>query len=453
MTVRPRVRLCAIARNEAASLGGWVAHHLAAGFDGIEIALNGCDDDSEEILRRIGARHPEVVHTVADDLLARCLAAGENFQHRAYRVLARRAARQAFSHVAFLDLDEYWMAREPAGRIGDFLPADPDVNVVSFPWLVDLPDNEAEPFRPAITLRGALQADPHVKSVVRLDDRVTQWRTHTARTSAGERLLVDRPFPLIDQKAQQWGSVVPPDHFTAHADTAPAAFVLHAMHRSPVEYVASLANGLRQTGVEREWKDNRRGFLPASGVPVLDAGLDPAAEAAYGEAVERFVADCGLTDLIVAARAAVRARGARVLAAAVASPDVMRQLRRPLRGIASPELDAAYPDWGAQLRGQIDGLDDRDGERVVWGWVFVLGGTAPVELAHRSPDGGVRPLAEVAWGERADVTDAISAAPPRCGFVATLGTGPGEGETLLARAVGAYFWEELPLTPGARLPA
>ena len=44
--------------------------------------------------------------------------------------------------------------------------------------------------------------------------------------------------------------------------------MLHALHRSQVEYVASLAKGMRQTGADLPFKTNRHGYVAAAG-PVL----------------------------------------------------------------------------------------------------------------------------------------------------------------------------------------
>src|SRR4051794_21193234 len=101
-----RVKLCAIAKNEGPYLADWVFHHLHFGFDAVEVWVNGTNDGSRRILDAISAAHPEVTSRNADRLLADCLATGRAFQRQAYARLARKARRQGFSHVAFLDLDE-----------------------------------------------------------------------------------------------------------------------------------------------------------------------------------------------------------------------------------------------------------------------------------------------------------------------------------------------------------
>ena len=145
--VATRVRLCAIAKDEGAYLADWVFHHLHVGFDGIEVWVNGTRDHSVEILTAIRAEHPQVAFRVVDDLLDRTLRRGPSFQYVAYATLAARARRAGFTHAAFLDLDEYWTAADGVSTVHDFVPEDDDINVVSFPWCVDVPDPHRPPFR------------------------------------------------------------------------------------------------------------------------------------------------------------------------------------------------------------------------------------------------------------------------------------------------------------------
>jgi hypothetical protein len=436
------VTLAAIARDEGAYLLDWVHHHLRLGFDEIDLFLNGTSDASVEVLEAVREVEPRLHYRHADEMLARCLATGRNFQHRAYAQLAKRAAQRGATHVAFLDLDEYWTPRDLRSGIHDFVPDDDEVNVVSFGWWLDVPDPGAAPFRHPWQGRPALQADPHVKSVVRLDHRVHQQRTHTARTHAGRRLLVREPFPLRDERAQQWGSLVPPDWLAERADALPEAFVLHAVHRSPVEYLGSLARGLRQTGSEIAVKANRPGFLPSPAPRVAFPDL-PGPLAEHARDLAAFRERVGADAAVEASRRALVGRGEALVVAAAADVGVLQQLRAPARGLALPALDRAHPGWDRRLPWCVDAVaPTADGLRVT-GWAYDERGR-PLELAVRPSAGrDARPVAAT-WLPRPDVATTHPGAPLACGFAVEV-PDPPEDPVLRVRPVGAALWDEWPL--------
>jgi hypothetical protein len=190
------VKLCAIARNEGPYVADWVFHHLHFGFDAIEIWVNGTEDATGRIVKTLSSTHPEVTKRNADRLLAECLSEGRHFQVAAYQRMARRARREGFSHVAFLDLDEYWTPLDFRSPIQSFLPDDAaGISVVSFPWALDVPDQDREVFEPPFEKTTAVQLHHHVKSVGRLDAHLGKPLVHTFKTRTGGRLWVRSPFP------------------------------------------------------------------------------------------------------------------------------------------------------------------------------------------------------------------------------------------------------------------
>lgn len=327
-----RVKLCAIAKNEGPYLADWVFHHLHFGFAGVEVWVNDTDDGSLRILNRIGDRHPQVSGRKVDRLLEECVASGEVFQHKAYARLAPKARREGYSHVAFLDLDEYWTPKDFVTGIQAFVPDDPEVSVVSFQWALDVPDPGREPFASPYAGEVRLQLDRHVKSLARLDDSVKRYRTHTAGTRRGVTLLVREPFPIVDRRAQVGGSLLPEEHLVERWSTLPEAFVLHAVHRSPVEYVASLTKGLRQMGLGDEVKTNRRGYVTTE-APVLDLTLPVAARRGYEARRGEFRGGLDIDRLVRGAQRKAVARAEGLLAAVAADEALAGQLRGPLGGL------------------------------------------------------------------------------------------------------------------------
>lgn len=277
---RPFVALVAIAKNEGSYLADWVHHHLLFGFDRISVWVNGTHDDSVRILERIAEADSRVSFRVADDLFARAVTGAGMFQHLAYEGLAEWARGIGASHIAFLDIDEYWTPRDFETPVARFLAAGVDVDVVSFPWYLDEPLSSRLPFSPPFSESQALIPNHHVKSVVRFSDRVEKFLTHTARVRDARRVLVDAPFAIVDAALQAEGSKISPEQIQGFKADLPAAFILHRLHRSQLEYVAILAKGLGQAGSDVVLKNNRDGYIATTGARLrFDVG--PSAFEAY----------------------------------------------------------------------------------------------------------------------------------------------------------------------------
>lgn len=436
-----RIKLCAIAKNEGAYLADWISHHLHFGFDGIEVSINGTTDRSVAVLRRIGSAVPHIEFSVRDRLLADSLATGKSFQFRAYARMAARARRQGYSHVAFLDLDEYWLPRDFASSVHSFVPADADVNVVSFPWLVDVPDPHRPRFASLIDPLPRLQADPHVKSIVALDDRVRQFRTHTARTHSGGRLLIREPFPMVDERAQQWGSLITQDHLIQRHAQVPEAFVLHMMHRSSQEYVACLGQGLRQTGQNLNLKSNRSGFVPRA-TPMLDLSPHPEAITAYRAARDRFRVAVDVDRLTLACQQQRISTAESLIDAATVDFVTMGQLKNALRGVVEPRLDHAYPGWDTPLKWHIDSTERRGESLLVAGWAVGVDQDAEIEFALEDAAGQNWPAPPAMAMARPDVVDILPGAPVECGFLMEVPVGQRcSFPRLKARQAGHTFWD------------
>ena len=448
-----RVKLCAIAQDEGPYLADWVFHHLHLGFDAVEVWVNGSSDTSVQVMEALAATYEQVGFRVADRLLVDSLRRGRWFQYRAYARMARRARREGFTHAAFLDLDEYWLAGDLATGIHAFLPEDDDVAVVSFPWAVDVPRHDRAAFGHCFEPPVRVQLDPHVKSVVRLDDRVVQVRPHTARTTSGTRLLVRDPFPLLeDQEQQQWGSFVPAEPFAPMRATLPEAFVLHTVNRSQTEYLASLVKPQRTAATDPDFafRTNRRGFVALDG-PVLGVHLPEDQRASYLRDRALFRARAGVDGLVEQAEASATDRAASVVEQAAADPALLERLRGVLYGVRSPVLDQRHPGWDDHLESWVDAVAQEDGVVSITGWAF-SGAGRELELGLRDPSGAWWPPRSVTWSPRPDVVAVHPGAPLECGFRAELPAAPalGDGAALVARPAGTAVWWSTPLPPPLR---
>ena len=130
-----KIKVVAIAKDEAAYLPEWCFHHLYFGFDACEVWLNNITDNSIEVCKTLVTRTQNRFSWVmADDLLASCNVKGKNFQTEAYNIAFGQARRQGFSHVLFIDLDELWIPHDFQSSIHDFLASKDltQADVVSF---------------------------------------------------------------------------------------------------------------------------------------------------------------------------------------------------------------------------------------------------------------------------------------------------------------------------------
>jgi hypothetical protein len=319
---------------------------------------------------------------------------------------------------------------------------------VSFPWCTDVPDHSRRAFAHPLSDVIEVQLDPHVKSVVRLDDRVRQFRPHTARTTAGTRLLVRDSFPLDQEREQQWGSFVSTEYLSSHWDHLPDAFVLHAIHRSEAEYVGSLRKAFRTSPTDSLYRANRRGFVARNG-PALPVNLPQPEVASYFHALSRFRAEVGIDAYVREAELLASRRASSVIDAAVADPTLMERLRGALHGLSVPALDRRYPGWDSHLEWCIDDVVLTEGTASVVGWAFS-------EIPGQDPEFAFRDVAGLEWrpdsvlrSARPDVVRVYPGAPTNCGFQIGFPTGLAAdlpGNSLLARPQGSSVWSSLPLS-------
>lgn len=329
----PRVKLCAIAKNEGPYIADWLFHHLYFGFDAIEVWVNGTDDATGRIVANIAAAYPQVSKRNADRLLRTCIEEKRHFQQTAYNLQARQAAREGFTHVAFLDIDEYWTPLDFRSSITSFLPDDEDITVVSFSWCLDVPDQERRPFEAPFSGSLQMQVQHHVKSVARLDGSIRRALVHTFVTRRGSRLLAREPFPDHDPAAQKHGSMVTSRYLSEHWHRLPEAFVYHAINRSEREYLATLAQGYRQSGRELEFKPNRKGYVPTQ-APVLTFAPPRLAMRRYRRRRASFHGELTLETMIRRSRRKASRRADLLVQRIRSDPAAGATLRDALRGTA-----------------------------------------------------------------------------------------------------------------------
>lgn len=263
MTQAFKIKLAAIAKDEGFYLPLWIYHHLRFGFDVLDIRVNDTTDNSLQILEKLKVTYGERLRfSLADEEMAECQAKDVHFQTYIYNKVYQETLTEDFTHLMFLDIDEYWCSVNFSETIKDFLAKVNDFDVCMFQWLMELPNPERKindfPFK--LVMKG--QHSNHVKSLVNLSAPVKEVRIHNFLLEKGKYILPDQT-EIDFEKNNQNNAIVPSFLFESSRLKISDYFIFHFVFRSQDEYIASLLRGNKQSGGNFFLKRNRHGFIPS----------------------------------------------------------------------------------------------------------------------------------------------------------------------------------------------
>lgn len=249
-----KIKLVAIAKDESAYIPYWVYHHLHFGFDAIEIHINRCEDNSDLVLDKIVEKYPQVTYRSADwvDVAPKCV--GRVIQYAVYsEAYWRTKASEEFTHICFLDLDEFWTPADFKTRVHDCLTAFQEVSTLSFNWLNIL--NENLPFAP-IQNNFEIQPAPTVKSIINLQADISRVQLHLSEFNEndnfqGHFMSDGRKFKHSLSQRQRLAD--------SETNVDFPFYILHRMFRTQMEYVSLLYRGNPRG--DTPFKMNRPGFI------------------------------------------------------------------------------------------------------------------------------------------------------------------------------------------------
>lgn len=259
-----KVKLVAIAKNEAAYLPEWIAHHLYFGFDHIEININRTTDNSFAILSKF-CEHEQVSVRNADSFFDSYKG---NPQVGLYREAIGNARKQGFSHICFLDIDEFWVSKDLKSTIHDCLEMTEKCDVISFEWAnKHEPDNQ---FGPAISEQVKIQRRPQIKSIIDTRSPYFRLNPHNIvnpyldyRNAAGTRFThTNEAFSRVSEV--ELNQPIKP------------YFIIHRYYRSEVEYIATLGRGRPKFPDEGniKIKGNRKGYSDKADAVCIEFNAD-----------------------------------------------------------------------------------------------------------------------------------------------------------------------------------
>lgn len=260
MSILGKIKLIAIAKDEAAYLPEWIFHHLFFGFDAIEIHINRTQDKTIEVLDKIKIQYPQVTYINADwiDLTSdRVSQFMELWQTMIYsEAYWRTKNNDNYEYVCFLDIDEFWTPLNLETSVQSFLTNFHKCSSISFNWWNVI--NEEVPFS---FLPDTMDVLPngHVKTFINLQSTISKMRVHLPDFSKDDKFhgnfLSDGSIFVPSPKFKQ---CIAPELVQIDRPVV----ILHRMYRSEQEYIGLLIRG-RQSPKQR-FKTNRSGYIRTS---------------------------------------------------------------------------------------------------------------------------------------------------------------------------------------------
>jgi len=296
-----KVKLVAVAKDEAAYLPEWIHHHLLFGFDEIEVYVNRSSDNSLKVLSKISKAYSQVKYTTADWIDLCPDAARSHIQQIVYSLALHKAKEdEGFDYVMFIDVDEFYTPTDMKSDIKSKLAELKYPDSVSFQWFNELGTDE--PFSPlAQNITGCRHK--LLKSIISTKAPVNSMSLHLPRFKGGRKLMSNgdtfKPAP---------------GH---HEQLAPGlskqrdVMIVHRMFRSPLEYVSLLSRG-RPSKTKLTIKTNRFGYNVDPSEPEALC-LDKDGYDVRQKSLTTFIEECDLVEELKTARDFVVKRYAQTL--------------------------------------------------------------------------------------------------------------------------------------------
>ncbi|UPW20075.1 glycosyltransferase family 2 protein [Agarivorans sp. TSD2052] len=275
---KPKVKIIAVAKDEAAYLPEWVFHHLNVGFDAIDIYINRTSDNTDAIAKKIQESFSNVRFFNADWVDFCPDQVKKNIQYVVYsKAFYEEVKADEFDYIFYLDIDEFWMSNDSVSSIQDFIIANDFPDTLSFQWI-----NEYGGQQPFQTLKGEINGALHplVKTAVKINCNMKAMGFHFPLLHSGRSVLCDGTKFRSDPKLRECL------HSRLHQ--VRAAMVVHRMFRSPMEYVSLLNRG--RPSDKLNIKLNRSGYNFSLGEDVSFVTEQVNAKS-YSSKLDAFISD------------------------------------------------------------------------------------------------------------------------------------------------------------------
>ena len=339
-----KIKLVAIARDEAAYLSEWVYHHLYFGFDAIDIYTNNISDNTRELIGLISKKHN--VSDINADFILRCSEKG--FQRIAYGIALEKAKLDGFTHVMFLDIDEFWTPLDFKTSIKDFLVDLKDPDIVSFPWALKV---DTASFSDPFEKNNRYVPAKLVKTIFKTNVNVNVLRIHNVVSRHSKSILPDGSV------LAEYGEHV--NETKEFYKQLPVAFISHRLCRSQMEFVSMLGKGVADTTKSMgTLKSNRPPFIKPKSNDIFYL-IEDNKYSKYISGFNKFVDDSLLEALIIVAQRFVEKQYFEVIARfEYLNESEVEKFKNILSGISLPEVRAFIN--GTKEKNMINLTDIKD---------------------------------------------------------------------------------------------
>lgn len=336
-----KIKLFAIARNEAFNIPAWVHHHLYFGFDEIEIWINRSNDNSIDICEKISNQYPNFIFKVVDDLVTELHSINLNFQATAYMInyLTLFQKSKKFNYIMFLDLDEYLTPKNFDDNIKNLLTKMPLSGAISFPWMIKHPQISRTSIQNINTAifnkKNQLSKHFAVKTITRLSTSIQWFNPHTPymdRTGkenmyfvTGERMKFESVFPYNV-------STIASPSLLSKTNTFHEWFVVHDIYKSPIEYLSSLSRGeeyyIQEKSHSFALKASRKGYnYKDEKIPFMEYTIEITKLNNYNYSMGSFLSRCDITDYNLELASQLTKQRAQYVLDALHNQPKLKQLR------------------------------------------------------------------------------------------------------------------------------
>lgn len=402
-----KIKLFAIAKDEAAYIPQWVFHHFYFGFDEIEIWLNGITDNSVEVCELLSQKYENFSYKIVDDLLEDCIKNKEHFQRVSYNlVLKKELNREVFTHILFLDLDEYWTPKDFQSTIKHLISKFLNADTISLNWYIDNGDYSRESFSDVFGQKQYIVKNPHFKSILRLSSSVIKADIHNHYIDGGTQ--IDVYGKQIDISVNT--------SFGAYSlfqsnDIIDDFFIFHRIFRSELEYVSSLLRSRRHTAASMyALKDNRWGYIIYKDTLLFSIDIDLIKK--YRGYLYKYHEIPDLNHQIILAKKHVENNFLKVVDI-ISCSDILTFELKVLSGVKLKEIRDIIPD----IRYCIDKINIHDLMLELVGWVINLNSGKNYNIEFYDIKHQIIINGKIEFIDRPDVVEIVDkSAPLNSGF-------------------------------------
>lgn len=407
-----KIKAVAIAKDEAAYLHEWVFHHLYFGFDGVEVIVNRTTDNSISVLEALADHFDKFSYSSCDWLDLCSPSISIRMQEIAYAQACSKALAEGFTHVLFIDVDEFWTPKDFKSSIHDFLCEKAIHGSVSFNWVCEL--GQSSPFQ-FVSSELKCFMSTHLKTLSKLSD-LQEMRIHTPAFKSGSSHRMASGEDFIPQKN------APQFHDSAISSLLDA-FIIHRLYRSEVEYLAALVRGNpdSKTRGPSDFKLNRHGYNFYQG-PSICVSFPNEQVREYKKSLDGMFVDAEISVEIDAARTTVLDRYRRCLDLAVGLEYSNNRLIQQLFQGCTIQPLAQMVSERQVIDYSVDVVRSDNGVLIISGWAYSKSPYSEMRFGIQ----GASASGMLHWkrSDRPDVTRAKPWVPLKVGFDVRLSSDP-----------------------------